>query len=434
MIFKAYDIRGIYPEEINEKIAYKIGRAFVKFLQTKEVVVGKDMRDSSETILESLKKGIMDEGANVIDIGLCTTPMLYFGIFHYNYSSGIMITASHNPKEYNGLKLCKEKAIPLSGETGIKEIKALVEKNEFTEKEKGSYQKKDITKDYQDYILKDFPKLPYKIVVDAANAMGALDVEILKRAGVEVTGLYLDLDGNFPNHEANPLKEETLDAIKELLKKGKYDLGIAFDGDADRAMFLTEKGEFLAGDITTAIITESLCKEGDSILYDLRSTKAVPETIKASKGKPIISRVGHAFIKQTMKEHDAVFGGEVSGHYYFKKMGYCESAILASLHILSIIKEKKQPLSEIAKTKRTYYQSGEINFKVEDKEKVMEKLIEAFPEGKITKLDGISIELDKWWFNVRPSNTEPLLRLNLEADTKEEMETNLKKVKNIIIS
>lgn len=434
-IFKAYDIRGLYPQEIDKELVYKIGRAFVTFLDVKEVVIGRDMRDSSDELFDALAKGINDQGADVIDIGICTTPMLYFGIAHHKRESGIMITASHNPKQYNGLKMCREKAIPLSGDTGIKDIKRLVEEDEFPETEKkGSVTKKDISAEYHDFILNDFEgiDLDQNIVVDAANSMGALDVEILKKKGLNVKGLYLELDGNFPNHEANPLKEETLDDIKSELKAGDYELGIAFDGDADRAMFLTEDGEFVRSDFITTIIAKSLMQEGEHVLYDLRSSKIVPETVESLGGKPIISRVGHAFIKATMKEKDAVFGGEVSGHYYFRKMAYCESAVLASLYILKLMKEQGKKLSEIVEPLRKYSQSGEINFEVENKKEVMEKLKMAYPDAKTMDLDGITIDLGDWWCNVRASNTEPLLRLNLEAQDDDMMKEKVEEIRGLI--
>ncbi len=434
-IFKAYDIRGIYGEDLNADIAYKLGRAFVTFLKVKEVVIGYDMRETSPILFDALAKGINDQGANVINIGMCTTPMLYFGISNYNHESGIMITASHNSKEYNGFKLCREQAIPISGATGIQDLKELVLKNDFESVEKkGIITTKEISKDYSDNILSEFKdlNLDFKILVDAGNAMGSLDIPILKKAGLDVDGLFLELDGNFPNHEANPLKTETLNDIKSKLENNSYALGIAFDGDADRCSFLTETGEIVGNDYSTAIIAEALLKEGDSGLFDVRSSKVVGEVITSLGATPVNSRIGHAFIKETMRERDIIFGGELSGHYYFKKMAYCESAVLAALYMLKIMKETGKPLSELIKPLKKYSQSGEINFKVEDKLSVLEKIKTNYSNFKQYEIDGLTIESNDWWFNLRLSNTEPVMRLNLEADTEELLTEKLAEVKALI--
>ncbi|MBN2422787.1 phosphomannomutase/phosphoglucomutase [Candidatus Woesearchaeota archaeon] len=442
-IFKAYDIRGTYPEQLNKEIAYKIGRAFVSFLGCKNVVIGKDMRTSSDELEEGLIQGALVQGADVISIGLCTTPMMYFTVAKFNYDSGIMITASHNPAEYNGLKLVREASIPLSEDTGIKEIEVLVKKNKFPlPASKGKIiQKSDILDDYilNALSFSTIKKLKkFKIIVDYGNGMGALVAKkFFTHLNCKVIHLYEELDGRFPNHESNPLKEENLRDIKKEIKKQKADLGIAFDGDADRLFFIDENSNVVSCDKINALVAESLLKEkpNQKILYDLRSSKIVPETVEKNKGWPIVCRVGHSFIKAKMREENAKFAAELSGHFYLQDNYYFESPFFMIIKMLEILTEKKKKLSELIKPLNKYYGTGEINSEVKDKDAKLKELTEKYRDAKkIFFLDGISIEYDNWWFNVRPSNTEPLLRLNLEADTEKLMEQKRDEVLNIIRS
>ncbi|PIN77831.1 phosphomannomutase/phosphoglucomutase [Candidatus Woesearchaeota archaeon CG_4_10_14_0_2_um_filter_33_10] len=438
-IFKAYDVRGIYPEQLNEKIAYKIGRAFVEFLKCKNVVIGRDMRLSSGSLFKALAKGVTDQGADVIEIGLSATPMLYFSVANYGFDSGLMVTASHNPKEWNGIKFTREKAIPISEATGIKEIEKLVEKNDFEEHKKGRIIKKDVLKNYVDFVLSfvDVRKIkPLKVVMDASNGMaGMIAPKVFEKTGIDIIPMYFELDGSFPNHQSNPLILENRQDIMKKVVEEKADLGIAWDGDADRCFFIDEKGRFLQGDFITGLLAENMLKKhpNSMILYDLRASWFVKDIIKKNNGKSRMCRVGHSFFKQYMRDENAVFAGEVTGHYYYKyKDFYTDNGMIPALQMMELISEKSKPFSEILKIADKYFISGEINSDVYDKEAVMKKLEQEFSDGKISHMDGISVDYDDWHFNVRPSNTEPLLRLNLEAKTKEKMEEMRDKVLHII--
>jgi len=429
-IFKAYDVRGVYPSEIDEDVAYKIGRAFVAFLGCKKVVVGQDMRKSSPSLFEALTRGITDQGADVIDIGACDTPYFYFGTA--KYEAGIMVTASHNPAKYNGFKFCSKNAIPISGDTGIDDIRKLVVKNSFSEqKKKGKITKKDIMQDFITHNLKFLAKIPgskkLRIVIDTGNGMGGYTFpKVFAGVDVEVIPLFFDIDMSFPNHEANPLKMENVKDIMASVKKNKADFGVAIDGDCDRCMFIDEKGNYISADLMTALVAGELLKKkpGSAVLYDLRSSWSTKEFIEKMKGRPVMCRVGHAFIKKQMREEDAIFAGELSGHFYFKDSFFTESSIISTLLVINMLREEKKKLSELVSPLTTYFASGEINSEVKDKDAKMKELVNMFKkEAKIiSHLDGIKLEFNDWWFNVRPSNTEPLLRLNLEAKTKDKME------------
>ncbi|MBW2965974.1 phosphomannomutase/phosphoglucomutase [Candidatus Woesearchaeota archaeon] len=435
-IFKAYDVRGIYPTDLNEEIAYKIGRAFVIFLKVKEVVVGRDGRLSSPQIFEALTKGITDQGANVIDIGLSSTPMFYFEAA--KAESSIMVTASHNPKEYNGFKFCRENATPISGDTGIQDIKKLVEKNQFKDpKNKGKIIKKDILENFLKHNL-SFVKTnkPFKVVIDAGNGMGSYTFpKIFEKLPFNFIPLYCEMDFNFPNHEPNPLKYETLKDLQNKVIEEKADLGIALDGDGDRCIAVDEKGNIVNCDLMTALIGKSLLKTnpGSLILYDLRSSKIVKEVIEENGGKSKMCRVGHAFIKQQMRDEDALFAGELSGHFYYKDSFFTESSFITTAILLNLIAQENKSLSELVEPLKKYFQSGEINSDVSDKEAKIKEVEEKFKDTeKILHLDGLSVYYKDWWFNIRPSNTEPLLRLNLEANTKELMEQKRDEILKII--
>ena len=423
-IFKAYDIRGIYPADINEDIAYAIGRAYITFTGAKKVVIGRDMRPHSQQLFDGISRGITDQGADVVDLGLSSTPQSYFANGTLKADGSVMITASHNPGEWNGFKLCRANAVPISGATGIMDIQEIVEKRAWQDPAaKGKISTCDITGEYADF-LRSFAKLDrkLKVVVDYANAMGLYEIAGIRDL-FEIIPMYDEMDGTFPNHEANPLKLDTLDAIRAKVKEVKADFGAAFDGDADRCGFIDDQGEIIPMDLFTALIAQDILTKGPAtILYDLRSSKAVKECIEANGGKAIQCRVGHAFIKNQMRENDAVFAGELSGHYYFKQNFTAESQGLAMIMLANLICAKNQPLHELVAPLKKYFASGEINSKVADVAPILAEIKSKYADGHMFELDGISSEYADWWFNVRASNTEPLLRLIVEADTKELME------------
>ena len=426
-IFKAYDIRGIYGTELTEDLAYRTGRAFVSFLKCKKVVIGRDMRPHSGPLRDALVRGITEQGADVIDIGLATTPMSYFANGYLDADGSIIITASHNPGEYNGFKLCEAQAVPISGATGIKDIERMAMEEDFSDppSEPGQVTEQDILPAYKQHILQfSTVNRPLKVAIDYANAMGIVEGKVFEDL-FEITPLFDELDGSFPNHEANPLDLDTFADLQTKVKAGTYDFGMAFDGDADRVGFVDEHGEIISMDIITAIIATSLLKKQQgTVLYDLRSSWAVKEIIEEHGGHAVMSRVGHAFIKNQMREHQAIFAGELSGHYYFQENSFAESSALAAIFIANMICESGKTLSQIAAPIQRYHASGEINSRVEESPDMLFDRIKAlYPDGHETRLDGLSLEFDDWWFNVRMSNTEPLCRLNLEAKDAEKMAT-----------
>lgn len=436
-IFKAYDIRGIYGTELTEEIFYKIARAYAQFTGVKggRVVVARDCRKSSDSLFAAFAKGLVDEGVNVLDIGLGSTPMSYFANGSLKADGSVMITASHNTKEWNGCKLCKAGAVPISGATGIKDIEKLVEAMNGEEPPTGvgSITKVDISREYAEHVKK-FAHLarPVHVAMDFANGMGiAESCAFLGQDMLTHDDLYGDYDGDFPNHDANPLHQETLKDLQELIRSdpGKYAFGVAYDGDADRAGFVDEKGEIVPMDFVTALISKDLLKAapGSACFYDLRSTKMAEETIAAAGGKPMMSRVGHSFIKEQMRQNDAIFAGELSGHYYFKANFTAESSAMATYALANIVSASEKPLSELVAPLRKYFQSGEINSKTAvDPAEILAKIKAIYASrAKVFELDGVSVdawESEGWWANVRMSNTEPLVRLNLEGKTKEIME------------
>ena len=434
-IFKAYDIRGIYGDTLTDEVAFKIGRAFATFMKCRKVVIGQDMRSHSDAVFESLAKGLTMQGTDVIKLGLCTTPMSYFANGKLGAEASIMITASHNPGEWNGFKLCRERAIPISGKTGIQEIERIVNEESFDDPatESGKITEHDIDSEYAEHVRKiaQFDE-PLKLAVDFANAMGIYEAKAFGDK-IEMDSLYDTLDGTFPNHEANPLKPEMMADLQAKVNSGSYDFGIAFDGDADRVGFVNEKGEIVPMDMITALIAQSLLKKEKGVIYyDLRSSWALKEVITESGGTPKMSRVGHAFIKQQIRDDNAIFAGELSGHYYFRDNYYTESSSMAVLSVANILRATGKPLSELIEPIQRYFASGEINSEVADVQAVLAKLKEEYKTGRLIELDGVSIEFDDWWFNVRPSNTEPLLRLNLEATTDEVMQQKRDEVLGVI--
>ena len=431
-IFKAYDIRGIYGQDLTEDIFYKIARAYAQFAGVKggKVVVARDCRKSSDSLFQAFAKGLVDEGVNVLDIGLGSTPMSYFANGTLKADGSVMITASHNTKEWNGCKLCKANAVPISGATGIKDIEKLVLAMDGNEPPTGvgTITKVDISKEYGAHV-RTFAHLakPVHVAMDFANGMGiAESVAFTEQTMLTHDDLFGDYDGDFPNHDANPLHTETLKDLQAMIKAapGKYAFGVAYDGDADRAGFVDEKGEIIPMDFITALIAQDLLKTnpGAACFYDLRSTKMAEETIAAAGGKPMMSRVGHSFIKEQMRQNDAIFAGELSGHYYFKANSTAESSSMATFALANIVSRSDKPLSALIAPLRKYSQSGETNSKVADAAAVLAKIKAQFAD--FFELDGVSVDRwdsEGWWFNVRMSNTEPLVRLNLEAKTPELM-------------
>ena len=425
-IFKAYDIRGIYGTDLTDEIAFKIGRAVATFLKPKTFVIGHDMRPHSIPLFNAMAKGLTLQGVNVINIGLASTPMSYHANGKLGADGSAIITASHNPGEWNGMKICREKAIPISGATGIADIERLVQEEAFDAHAAtpGTVTEYDIKPEYFEHV-RSFAEIatPLNVVIDYANGMGISEGAAFTDAMFNITPMYDVLDGTFPNHEANPLDLETLEDISEKLKKGSFDFGIAFDGDADRAGFLDETGEIVSMDMITALIAKSMLEKfpGAPIFYDLRSSWAVKEVIEEAGGQALMSRVGHAFIKAQMREADAVFAGELSGHYYFRDNYYTESSSLAAICVANLISKTGKTLSQLIQPIKRYVASGEINSKVADVNAVFARLDTQYGDARKFQLDGNSYEYADWWFNVRSSNTEPLVRLNLEAKTPEQM-------------
>ena len=441
-IFKSYDIRGKYPSEIDELTARKIGSSIAQFFKeensnVKNIVVGRDMRPSSKSLTNALIEGLCTAGLNVVNIGVVATEMTYFAVGHYKYDGSVMVTASHNPAGYNGFKICREQAIPLSFETGIGRIAKLTKQYHPPRGEQlGKVIQSDIFSDYKRHVLRFASNLRHlRVVIDAGNGMAGKVIPIVcEGLPIEIIPLYFELDGNFPNHEANPLKAENILDLQNKVCETRAHLGVAFDGDADRCVFVDEAGRAIGCDIITALVARQILEreKGTTILYDLRSSWVVPEEIKAAGGVPYRERVGHAYMKATLREKKAAFGGELSGHYYFRD-NYCsDSGMIAFLMVLDILSAKRVPFSNIVSPLKRYYSTGEINFEVEDKDAKIEEISRKFSNGKVDHLDGITVEYNDWWFNVRKSNTEPLLRLNLEGKTKELMEKGKKLLIDII--
>jgi phosphomannomutase len=426
-IFKAYDIRGTYPDQVNEDIAFQVGYHFRDLLDEEDlargpvVVVSRDMRSHSVPMVEHLKQGLRARGVAVVDIGLADTPQNYFATGHLGASGGIQVTASHNPAVYNGLKMSRRDAIPVSRDTGIAELERLVTGSSVQPglPARAGETQRDVFAAYADHALSLLEATEPRLTVaaDAGNGMGGLYGPILERMNVDVVPLYFELDGTFPNHEANPLKAENLVDVQRAVREHGCDLGVAFDGDADRAMLVSETGDIVWADMVTALLAPRFLRQepGAAIAYDLRSSWATKEAIEEAGGRAIRERVGHSFIKATMREHGAPFGGELAGHFYYRANFTADSSIITVIEVLNALRETGRPLSELIEPLDRYHQTGEINFRVEDKPAMIRHLAETFADGSVDYLDGITVEYGDWWFNVRPSNTEPLLRLVLEA-------------------
>jgi phosphomannomutase len=429
-IFKAYDVRGIYPTEIDEDTVYKIGHAVVAELNAKTLAVGRDARESGPSLHTALLNGITDAGCDVVDLDMITTPMLYYASHALDVDGAISVTASHNPGEYNGVKICRRDAQPVGSATGLNDIRDMVIAGTFTKSHrKGTVTTYNIRPSYYEYFSKfaTFKDKKFTIVVDCANTMGVLELPFYKKYFADnfnVIELYCDLTNAYNAHEANPLKTETLKELQEKVIAEKADLGIAYDGDADRIGFVDETGAVIPMDLTTGLIAKVLLENnsGTTILYDLRSSRAVKEVIEESGGIAHECRVGHAFIKAQMREENALFSGELSGHYYFQANKNGEVSTLAAFTLLNLMAQTGKKISELVQDLRRYAHSGEINSEVHDKDAVIAKLKEKYSDGTLSELDGVKIDYPDWWFNVRPSNTEPVLRLNCEAKTQEMME------------
>jgi phosphomannomutase len=445
-IFKAYDIRGIYLDEVDEKGAYAIGRAYVDEFEPRAIAVGRDMRLSSPAMATAVTRGATDSGADVVDIGMVGTEMVYFAVGELELEGGIMVTASHNPKEDTGMKIVRRGALPVGGDSGLLDIRtralALEDGPEGQSRghSQGLVRTEDIWPRWVDRVLSfiDMEAVgPLRVVIDAANGMGgAMLPPILERLPVKAVRYFFEPDGTFPNHEPNPLLPENREFIVSRVREEGADLGIAFDGDADRCFFVDDTGEFVPGDFVTALLAASILerKPGAKILYDVRASWAVPEAIERAGGVPLVNRVGHAFFKHRMREEGAVFGGEVSGHYYFRDFSQADSGVIPFLLMLELISKRGEKLSETLRPYRDrYFITGELNTRVDDVALKLQELKERFgPEGKVSHLDGLSVDAEQWHMNVRPSNTEPLLRLNLEALSPELMEQKRDEVLEVI--
>jgi phosphomannomutase len=443
-IFKAYDIRGVYPSEIHEAAARDIGRAFVAYLGPGRIAVSHDMRLSSPALAAAFIDGARTQGADVVEYGLCATDMLYFGVVRDGLDGGAQITASHNPKQYNGVKMVRQEALPLSGDAGIGEIREMIAGDRLPapSPSRGTVTSRDILPGYVRKVMSFIdPSLvkPFNVVLDAGSGMaGLVAPRLFDLLPCKITALCFDVDGTFPNHEANPLIDENRRDITAEVVRQKADVGIAWDGDADRCFFIDGSGEFISGDFVTALLAEAFLLKypGATVIYDLRASHAVRDTVEKHGGRALMNRVGHAFIKQRMRQEDGIFAGEVTGHYYFRDFYYADNGFIPALLILELMSKKGKTLRELLQPYRErYFISGEINTKLKTMEDVPAKLaaIEAhYKSARIERMDGVSVDYPDWHFNVRASNTEPLLRLNLEAATPEQMERRRDEVLAVI--
>jgi phosphomannomutase len=433
-IFKAYDIRGLYPSEVNEEAARQIGRGFVAYLKARRIAVSRDMRNSSPSVAAAFIDGAREQGADVVDYGMLATDMMYYAVARDGHDGGAQITASHNPKQYNGIKLVRQEAFPLSGDAGLGEIRDMIAGGTLPAPagRGGTLTSLDVMDDYVAHVMSFIdPSIvkPFNVVLDAGSGMaGLVAPKLFERLPCRTTRLCFDVDGTFPNHEANPLIEENRRDIVEHVVQERADIGIAWDGDADRCFFIDGTGEFIAGDFVTALLAEAflLRHPGSKVVYDLRASYAVKDMVAKYGGTALMNRVGHAFFKRRMREEGAIFGGEVTGHYYFRDNFFADNGFIPALLMLELMSRKGQTLHELlAPLRSKYFISGEINTKMPDMRVVQEKvdaLGARYSDAKTYMMDGVSVEYPDWHFNVRASNTEPLIRLNLEATTQQQME------------
>jgi phosphomannomutase len=443
-IFKAYDIRGLYPSELDETTARAIGRGFVGYLKASRVAVSRDMRVSSPALAAAFVEGAREQGASVVDYGMLPTDVLYFAVVSDRLEGGAQITASHNPKQYNGIKMVRSEALPLSGDAGIGDIRDMIANDHLPPPSAtpGTVTNRDVLPGYVDKVMSFVDSSivkPFNVVLDAGSGMaGRVAPLLFDRLPCRTTRLCFDVDGTFPNHEANPLIEENRRDITAEVVRQNADIGIAWDGDADRCFFIDGSGEFISGDFVTALLAEAflLKQPGATIIYDLRASHAVRDTVARYGGRALMNRVGHAFIKQRMRKEDGIFAGEVTGHYYFRDFYYADNGFIPALLILELMSKKNQSLRDLLRPYRErYFISGEINTTLKSMDEVPKKLsaLEArYEDATLTRLDGLSVDYDDWHFNLRASNTEPLLRLNLEAQTREMMERKRDEVLEVI--
>jgi phosphomannomutase len=435
-IFKAYDIRGVYPDQLDEEGAWKIGYAAAKFLRSmlrgyqrgqanaQSICVGHDMRTHSKVLSDALIDGMNSTGANVIDIGMIDTPQMYFAINHLGTCGGVQVTASHNPAKYNGFKISGLEAKPVGADTGLKDVEHIAMALIHTKgKADGSVEQYGLTEGYKQHVLKFLkPNLKkLKIAIDASNGMAGKSVpEIFNDLPIKIIEINFEHDGTF-KHEPNPLVEENLAELKDVIIKKKCDFGVCFDGDADRLMMVDEKGQTIGCDLMTALLTPYFLKVApkSAIVYDLRSSLVVAEEVLKFGGTPRRERVGHSYMKKALRDSHAVFGGELSGHFYYRDNYYADSGMITLVHMLNIVSQAEKPVSELIEPLRRYAASGEVNFKVEEKQAKMQEFAKRYSDGEVDWLDGVTVRYKEWWFNCRPSNTEPLLRLNVEAKTQE---------------
>jgi phosphomannomutase len=441
-VFKAYDVRGVYPSELDEEGAYRVARAYAEHFEPRSVAVGHDMRLSSPPVFAAVVNGIADGGAEVVEIGLVGTEMLYHAVSELGLEGGVCVTASHNPKEYTGMKIVRRGALPVGGDSGLAEIRARAEAGFESVERRGPIRSADVWPGFVDKVLSfvDVDAIrPLRIVVDAANGMaGVMLPPVLERLPqLEVVRCFFEPDGTFPHHEPNPLLPENREFIVAKVTEEAADLGVAYDGDADRCFFVDDTGEFVPGDFVTALLAEAVLAKapGEKVIYDVRASWAVPETIERAGGIPLENRVGHAFIKQRMRAEDAVFAGEVSAHYYFRDFSQADTGIVPFLVMLELLSRSGETLSQLLRPYREhFFLTGEINTPVADVPLKLQELKERYTGqgGRVSHLDGISIHFDHWHFNVRPSNTEPLLRLNLEALSEQLMNEKRDEVLGVI--
>ena len=430
-IFSAYDIRGIYGDTLTDEGAYHIGRAAAQYLNVPTIALGRDMRLSSPQIAASMMRGITDQGVDAVDLGMTTTDELYFAVGKFDFQAGVMITASHNPGKYNGIKFCRAQAFPISLDTGLSDIRDLAISGHFaTPTRKGEVTKRDVSGDYVKHALSfiDVSKIkPLKVVADAGNGMaGMILPKVFEHLPCTLVPLYFELDGNFPHHPASPIEPENMADLQQKVRETGADLGVAFDGDADRMFPVDEHGNLVDGSQVIEVVSNSLLRKhpGSTILYNLVVSKSVPALISELGGTPIRTRVGHSFIKAEMRQHNAIFGGEHSGHFYFRDNWFADSGLIAFLITLELVSVEGKPLSELLKPLDRGIRSGEINSTVSDTQSKLKAMEEHFGQGakSVDHLDGLTVDYGNWWFSVRPSNTEPLLRLNVEANDRTTME------------
>ena len=442
-IFKAYDIRGLYPEQLHEGTAREIGRAFVAYLGAKRIAVSRDMRVSSPALSAAFIEGARHQGADVVDFGMLGTDMLYFAVARDGFDGGAQITASHNPKQYNGMKLVRQQAFPLSGDAGISDIRDMILGGTVPPPASpGTLTESELLDDYLDHVLSFIDASvirPFKLVLDAGSGMGGLvGPPLFDRLPCDTTRLCFDIDGTFPNHQANPLIEENRRDLVERVVADRADAGVAWDGDADRCFFVDGDGEFIPGDFITALLAEAFLRKepGAKIIYDVRASDAVKDTVTSLGGSALMNRVGHAFFKKRMREEDAAFGGEVTGHYYFRNNFFADNGFIPALLILELMSVKNMTLGELLTPLREkYFISGEINTEMPDMDAVgstIDRLQQHYADAHTYRMDGVSVEYPSWHFNVRPSNTEPLIRLNLEGETQAIMEGRRDEVLRLI--